>query len=294
MYNKYLEIFIEVADTGSFTKASEKFFISPTAVMKQINNMENDLGLKLIERNHSGASLTKAGKKIYTDCKYIIDYSNKAIQEARQLQNKKNKLITIGTSVICDSRPLMNLWYKVSDKFPEYRIKIVPFESNHTTTLTTLKNSSTDFDAIVSPCDSPEWLKNVNFLKLGTYKYTILVPRNHRLAGLKKASLKDLSNETVMTITEGDSKQSQKIYNLLQTNENITIKSIPFFYDINVFNECEENGYVLISLNAWKDVHPSLVNIPLKESIRVDYGIVYPKNPSSDLKDFIEIINSVK
>lgn len=34
MYNKYLEVFIEVANTGSFSKAGEKLFISPTAVMK--------------------------------------------------------------------------------------------------------------------------------------------------------------------------------------------------------------------------------------------------------------------
>ena len=34
MYNKYLEIFIEVADCGSFSKASEKLFISPTAMFQ--------------------------------------------------------------------------------------------------------------------------------------------------------------------------------------------------------------------------------------------------------------------
>lgn len=40
LYNKYLDIFIEVADTGSFSKAAERLYISPTAVMKQMNLME--------------------------------------------------------------------------------------------------------------------------------------------------------------------------------------------------------------------------------------------------------------
>ena len=44
--------------------------------------------------------------------------------------------------------------------------------------------------------------------------------------GVYLINIKELSNETVMTITEGDSKQSQKIYNLLQTNKNITIKCV--------------------------------------------------------------------
>ena len=45
MYNKYLEVFIQVADTGSFSKAAEKLYISSTAVMKQMNLMEQELGL---------------------------------------------------------------------------------------------------------------------------------------------------------------------------------------------------------------------------------------------------------
>ena len=40
MYNKYLDIFIEVADTGSFSNAAEKLYVSSTAIMKQMNLME--------------------------------------------------------------------------------------------------------------------------------------------------------------------------------------------------------------------------------------------------------------
>ena len=47
MYNKYLDIFIQVADTGSFSKAAEKLYISSTAVMKQMNLMEQELELSL-------------------------------------------------------------------------------------------------------------------------------------------------------------------------------------------------------------------------------------------------------
>ncbi len=59
MYNPLLDTFIAVADCGSFTKAAEVLFISPTAVMKQMNSYENHLDLKLIERTSSGIRLTK-------------------------------------------------------------------------------------------------------------------------------------------------------------------------------------------------------------------------------------------
>ena len=43
MYNHLLDTFIAVADCGSFTKAAGKLFISPTAVMKQMNALEAEL-----------------------------------------------------------------------------------------------------------------------------------------------------------------------------------------------------------------------------------------------------------
>ena len=50
MYNRHLETFIAVADLGSFSKAAEALYISSTAVIKQINLLEQELGLTLFER----------------------------------------------------------------------------------------------------------------------------------------------------------------------------------------------------------------------------------------------------
>ena len=43
MYNHMLDTFLAVADCGSFTKAAAHLYISPTAVMKQMNALENHL-----------------------------------------------------------------------------------------------------------------------------------------------------------------------------------------------------------------------------------------------------------
>ena len=54
MYNHQLDTFIKVADAGSFNKASEELYVSPNAVMKQINLLENSLGFDLFVRTHRG------------------------------------------------------------------------------------------------------------------------------------------------------------------------------------------------------------------------------------------------
>ena len=54
MYNPLLTAFVCAADCGSFTKAAEKLYLSPTAVMKQINTLESHLQLQLISRTNQG------------------------------------------------------------------------------------------------------------------------------------------------------------------------------------------------------------------------------------------------
>ena len=67
MYNHQLETFIRVADAGSFNKAAEESYITPTAIIKQINLLEDSLGVKLFERTRRGLTLTKAGRSMYQD-----------------------------------------------------------------------------------------------------------------------------------------------------------------------------------------------------------------------------------
>lgn len=62
MYNSQLTTFISVAESGSFTKAADALFITPPAVMKQINALEERLGIALLTRTNHGLQLTEAGK----------------------------------------------------------------------------------------------------------------------------------------------------------------------------------------------------------------------------------------
>ena len=74
MYNPQLDTFLCVADAGSFNKAAERLYISPPAVIKQINLLEESLQVQLFTRTHRGLVLTEAGKSLYQDAKYIIQY----------------------------------------------------------------------------------------------------------------------------------------------------------------------------------------------------------------------------
>lgn len=129
MYNLQLETFLHVARTGSFTKAAEESYITPTAVIKQINLLEESLGLKLFERTHRGVILTKAGKSLYQDAKYIIQYCKDSVIRARNAMQEDENVVRIGSSPMTPAQLLMPLWSKVQKYCPNIKFQIIPFEN---------------------------------------------------------------------------------------------------------------------------------------------------------------------
>ena len=62
MYNHALDTFVRAAELGSFSKVAEESFISPSAVIQQINHLEKDLNVSLFNRSKKGVTLTQAGQ----------------------------------------------------------------------------------------------------------------------------------------------------------------------------------------------------------------------------------------
>jgi biotin operon repressor len=56
--NEQLNTFIQVAESGSLSKAAEKLFVSSTAVMKQINLLEKHVGVPLLIRTNHDKELS--------------------------------------------------------------------------------------------------------------------------------------------------------------------------------------------------------------------------------------------
>lgn len=115
MYNPQLETFLCVAECGSFNKAAEKLFISPPAVIKQINLLEENLDLQLFVRTHRGLQLTEAGKSLVQDAKYIIQYCKDSVTRAKNVMKKSEDIIRIGTSSMTPAQVLVDLWPKLQE-----------------------------------------------------------------------------------------------------------------------------------------------------------------------------------
>lgn len=294
MFNPQLTVFVCVADCGSFTKAAEKLFISSTAVMKQINALEAHLNLKLLVRTAQGVQLTPAGDCIYKDAKFLFDYSKRSIENARQTMRNKNTTFRVGTSMLNPAKPFMDLWYRVSSEFPDYKLHLVPFEDNHEGILAEIAQLGTKFDFLLGVCDSKLWLNQCHMLPIGRYKKMCAVSREHPLAKKKILNISDLYGETLMMVKEGDSETNDRIREDLNKNHPaIQIEDTPQFYDISVFNRCAESRNVLLVLECWQEIHPVLISIPVNWEHSSPYGLLYAENPPENVERFIEKIEQM-
>ena len=291
MYNHSLNTFIEVADCGSFLKASEKLYISPTAIMKQMNLLEQHIGLPLLIRTTHGIRLTEAGKSLYKDAKIMIQYSKESIDRAYKAQKIEHSVVRVGTSTLYPCNVLMNLWNSINNQYPYFKLKIVPFED--TSTKLTFTNIGKKYDIIIGPHNSVNTAKFCSFLELGQYHFCIAMPKPHPLSSKKNISYNDLHGERLLMQVRGNSPINDKVRDDIEKGHpQISIVDVPQHYDLEVFNRCAEEGCMMLSLDAWKEVHPSLVTIPFDVDYTIPYGILSALNPTPEVHQFLDIIRA--
>lgn len=290
MYNHQLAAFLQVVDSGSFHKAAEGLYISSTAVIKQVNALEKHLDLKLLDRTNHGVTLTPPGEVIYRHAKAIIDYSDKAVQEARLLAAEVDTTFCVGTSILNPCKPFMDLWYQVCHRLPGFKLHIVPFEDDHQGILGEISALGEKFDFLIGACDSRQWLDRCNFLPLGVYHHCVAVPREHPLARKERLTIEDLYGQTLMMVKRGDSSSVDQVRTFVEAHPAITIEDTPQFYDMEVFNRCVKTRQPLMTLDCWSEVHPSLVTLPVDWKFTIPYGILYTLHPDRDTLDFIQLV----
>ena len=142
-----------MADAGSFNKAAEQSYITPTAVIKQINLLEDSLGVKLFERTHRGLALTKAGISIYQDAKYIIGYCNDSVIRARNAMQENTDILRIGTSPMTPAQVLTGLWPKIHELYPEIKFQLIPFDNTPENAREILGNLGHNIDVVAGIFD---------------------------------------------------------------------------------------------------------------------------------------------
>lgn len=291
MYNLQLETFIVVADLGSFNKAAEALYITPPAVTKQINLLEKDLGLQLFVRTHRGIALTEAGKSLYKDAKYIIQYCKDSVERAKKAMQEKNNIIRIGTSPMTPAAPLVEVWSKVQKDCPDIRLQMVPYMNSQESAREILKNLGTNIDVVGGIFDETMLkLRQCRGMELSRQRICCAVSANHRLAKKEILTFQDLYGEKFLMMHRGWSNYVDELRDDIWKNHP-QIQVVDFdIYSMEIFNQCENSNAILMAVENWKGVHPLLKIIPVEWKYTIPYGVLYAIEPSNLVKRFLKAI----
>lgn len=289
MYNHQLDTFIRTAELGSFGKASDALYISSTAVIQQINLLENLCGFRLFVRTNHGVKLTPAGKSLYEDAKTLIRFSEDALQKARLLAESSESTLRIGTSLLYKCRMLPDLWPKVNEIQPDLKIEIRPMKEyeNRTTVFSRL---GLDFD-LFEGIYASAWKGSCSFLELQRQPLCCAVSQSHRLAKASELSMQELSGEVLVMPVQGASDEIDAFRAQVMRELPSTTIVYSSYYGVDTFAMCEMNSYILITQPVYQDIHPNLVTIPLETDISMPYGLIYAKEPTSATMKFIQAVS---
>ena len=250
MYNPQLETFLCVADAGSFNKAAATLYITPTAVVKQVNLLESSLGLTLFTRTHRGLVLTEAGKSLYKDSKYIILYCKASVLRAKSAGGEE-KVIRIGTSPMTPGQFLVDLWPKVHSLCPDIKFELVPYENTPENAREILANLGQNIDIVAGPFDARA-LQNWRCaaLLLSREPIRLALSLHHPLAGKTRLTVQDLHGERLMMIRRGWNGAMDALRDdLAQKHPEIEIVDFDFF-NLDTFNRCENANDLMVPLTT--------------------------------------------
>ncbi|MDO4581671.1 MAG: selenium metabolism-associated LysR family transcriptional regulator [Bacillota bacterium] len=94
---KQLESFVILVECNSFTEAARQLYVSQPTVSSYIHALEEELGVKLIERTTKNMSVTEDGRRLYDYATSILRLRAKACEE---LNGKGERMIKLGASTI--------------------------------------------------------------------------------------------------------------------------------------------------------------------------------------------------
>jgi len=280
MNDKQLSSFISVAESGSFSAAARKQFISPQAILQQVDLLEREVGVQLLHRTHRGVKLTSAGKMFYCGSLDLLKQMENLLHAVRSHASKQEQELTIGVF----ATKLMNqLCIGFSSKFPSLPLKYVLIsDSSWLTSLNLVSDGTLD---VFEHAEVPEvYQEGLLFTPLFRCKCVCIVSPTHPLASHKMLVPSDLSRMKICVFGESCLPGIRSYLQKAAPGASLIDdqSGVPF-----VFNHCSNGGVCIIAEIFAEEYYP-LHAIPFECNLQYTFGIVCKENPSATVRQFLD------
>jgi DNA-binding transcriptional LysR family regulator len=125
-----VQAFIAIADFGGFQKAAETLHVTQTAVTQRLRNLEDFLGVMLIERTTRSIALTTIGEDFLPQARRLLEELSSTLNEIRETGKAQRGDVAIACVPTVGIQYLPQIIQEYSARFPDNRIKILDHASS--------------------------------------------------------------------------------------------------------------------------------------------------------------------
>ena len=93
---RHLNYFVAVAEALSFTRGAQKLHLSQPSLTRQIKDLEQEIGVRLLDRTKGHVSLTREGKSFLNDARRVLALSKEIVESVQRLSRHGSPALNIG------------------------------------------------------------------------------------------------------------------------------------------------------------------------------------------------------
>lgn len=194
---RQLEAFVSVIDNGGFSAASRVLHLSQAAVSERVANLENAIGLRLLDRNPRKVRTTSVGKRFYTLARQLLEHREAVRLELSELAGVIRGTLNIGASNIPGEYILPSLLPRFCAEYPQIELNMHIHDSAEI--MEYVHNGEVEVGLVGARPQA----KNFSVKQLWDDRLLLVVPANHRLAARVSISLEEISNEPFIMREQG-------------------------------------------------------------------------------------------
>lgn len=282
MNSKQLSFFIHIATCGSFSKAAELSYTTRSALLQQINSLEEEIGTPLFHRSSAGVHLTKAGEIFFQNAKFMLRYYDATVQKCQETALGTNSKLRVGIFTELPSGRTSECSVLFQKRFPEYEIQFIPFSPDsliHHVTGDTL-------DVFESPRLLLPAGSAFRFFPLSKERACLLLREDHPLLAGKQGylSAKDLQGLT-LRIPHNCPQFLQVILELKQKEPGLSYENAPYVYYAVL--EQAMKGQVYLIPESYGAKYAPLKCVPIAGELTIELGFSCRKEPTAALEEFL-------
>src|SRR5256885_11495294 len=286
---RHMRYFVTVAEALSFTRGAEKLHLAQPSLTRQIKNLEEETGVRLLDRTKARVRLTPEGQSFLVDAKRVLELSEEIVDSVRHFSRHELAPLNIGyvANLFYDLLPVTLASFQRS--FPTVPINL--FDMTCGDQFRALQDGKIDlgFVGLHEPIED----RGLQFRPIASYETVAAVAKNNPLAKKTVIKLKELKPMFFI----GMSETSYPGYSRWFTQ---TFRKVGFSPKVLQHVDIERTviqsvavglGVALLPDQMKKLPHDSVVFRELNPPVKTESCIAWKTdNPSVALKAYVNIV----